>query len=229
MSRFVGSRIAVMSVCLLAGAAAVAAAGPQGAAAASGQGRPAEAQQGPLVVEPISSGFVIAPDFRFTKIDGSNHVLAGAYGGWLHDQTFLLGAGGYWLADPKSHGTRVGYGGFVAGMSVPVGSALQVGARGLFGMGQARMFANVTVRHPDYFGDRGRNQQVDPGFTVVQQQVRFNQNFLVFEPQATAALRFGGKVSLDFGGGYRFIGDAGGWDRQLRGGFGSVGVRFGPF
>jgi hypothetical protein len=56
-----------------------------------------------------------------------------------------------------------------------------------------------------------------------------SQNFVVFEPQVTAAIRLTRAVSFDFAGGYRVIADAGGFDRELRGGFGSVGIRFGPF
>ena len=37
-------------------------------------------------------------------------------------------------------------------------------------------------------------------------------------------------VSFEIGGGYRFTGSGGGgWEHDLQGGFGTVGVRFGKF
>src|SRR4051812_34747871 len=53
----------------------------------------------PLRIEPIDSGFVVAPDARFTSVNDRFATLAGVYGGWLTDRTLLIGAGGYWLAN----------------------------------------------------------------------------------------------------------------------------------
>src|SRR5512133_1997027 len=85
------------------------------AAAASAQARPA--QGGPLVVQPSSDGPVIAPEVKFSGFEngGSNGVFVGGYGGWLFDNTLLLGGGASFLVD---HGyndkvSGMGYGGFV--------------------------------------------------------------------------------------------------------------------
>lgn len=230
VSELVTSTVIAMSACLLVAGAATAAASPQ-APTSSVQDRAAQAPQaGSLVVEPINNGFVIIPEVKFTKISEKNKLLVGAYGGWLLNETFLLGAGGYWLADRKSSdGSRMGYGGFVAGWTAPLGSAVRVGARGLFGMGQARLTADVTYCNSDCFGwDHMHGGPPSSGFTGVR-RVIFDQHFIVFEPQATAVIRLGSKVALDMGGGYRVIGAADGLEKQLRGPFGSVGVRFGPF
>ena len=61
--------------------------------------QPSPAPAGSLQIEKIESGFVIAPDAKFTEIDGRFATLAGAYGGWLTDRTLLVGAGAYWLAN----------------------------------------------------------------------------------------------------------------------------------
>src|SRR5262245_41730115 len=70
---------------------------PLGALAQTATGT--QNSSGPMVVERIHSGVLIAPDFKITDFDGKATGLAGAYGGWLADETFLLGAGAYWLTD----------------------------------------------------------------------------------------------------------------------------------
>src|SRR5450756_1098047 len=91
----------------------------------------------------------------------------------------------------------MGYGGFVAGWTAPLGSAVRVGARGLFGMGQARLTGDVPYCNSDCFGwDHMHGGPPGSGFTVVR-RVIFDQHFIVFEPQATAVIRLGSKVALD--------------------------------
>jgi hypothetical protein len=229
MSRFGSSRMAVISLCLFAATAAVAAAGQQQASAPSSESPQAQAGSGPLVIEPISSGFAVTPEVIFTTVNHSSATLVGASGGWLYDDALLLGAGGYWLVNGH-RGTSMSYFGVVAEWTVPVGRSLRVGVRGLFGEGTGELIETVAVpypSHPDRLHPPG--PAVDQGFTMVTQQVHVHQDFLVFEPQATAVLRFGNKIALDLGGGYRLIGDAGSWDREWQGGVGRVGVKFGPF
>ena len=50
-----------------------------------------------MLVERVKSGFLVAPDFKVTEFNHPSE-LAGAYAGWLTDQTFFVG-GGYWLAN----------------------------------------------------------------------------------------------------------------------------------
>jgi len=228
MSRFVSSRIAILSFCLFAGAAVTAAAGQPQAAASSSQDRSAQSQQGPLVVQPISSGGVITPEVLFTNVNHSSATLIGATGGWLYDDSLLLGAGGYWMVN-GSHGSGLSYFGFVTGWSVPVGSSLRLGVRGLFGGGDGSFTKTITVPYYPYPDPYHNGSSGNQNLTYVQQQVHIHQGFFVFEPQATAVFNFGSKVALDFGGGYRVIGAAGGWGSELQGGFGRIGVRFGPF
>ena len=63
------------------------------------------AGQGPLIVERIPSGWVVSPDVTITEVNKQAATLVGAYGGWLSDRTWLVGAGGYWLAN-NSHEDR---------------------------------------------------------------------------------------------------------------------------
>jgi hypothetical protein len=184
-------------------------------------------RQGPLVLEPIRSGYVIATEVRVTRVDGMNRSLFGGYGGWVIGNSFVIGAGGYWLADRRTPDTRMFYGGVVAGLSVPAGRAVRVGVRGLVGYGQATL--PVTARpvpdHPDWDWDWGDDLHRDHRDAA---GPRFRREFVIAEPQAEVTVRLGPWISLDAGVGYRAIGEAGGLERRLRGAFGSIGVRIGP-
>ncbi len=46
---------------------------------------------GPMSIQRIESGFIVAPDFKVTEFDHDTSVLAGVYGGWLEDKTFFAG------------------------------------------------------------------------------------------------------------------------------------------
>lgn len=73
-----------------------------------GQQRP----QGPMTVERVENGFVIAPDFRISTFDDRTARFAGLYGGWLIDNALLIGGAGYWLTNGSS-GEDMAYGGVV--------------------------------------------------------------------------------------------------------------------
>src|SRR5262245_45674764 len=75
---------------------------------------PAPPQAQPMTIETIRSGFVIAPDTRFTQVNDRAATLAGVYGGYLLEQTFLVGGAGYWLTN-GSHDFEMAYGGAVVG------------------------------------------------------------------------------------------------------------------
>ena len=68
--------------------------------------------QGPLIVERIPSGWVVSPDVTITEVNKQAATLVGVYGGWLSDRTWLVGAGGYWLAN-NAHDFSMAYGGIV--------------------------------------------------------------------------------------------------------------------
>ena len=89
------------------------------AGTASAQGAPPSpappASAGPLVLEPMHNGFVLAPEVKFTKVDHEVSPLVGAYAGWIYDDHLLLGGGGYWLAHHSHNIPSLGYGGFVIG------------------------------------------------------------------------------------------------------------------
>jgi hypothetical protein len=216
MNRLASSMSGAAAGLLIVLAAASAAASPQDLASGGQAARQAPA--GPLVLQPVNSGFVFTPEVKFSPVNHSTGTLVGGYGGWLLEDTFLLGGAAYWLTNGKN-GTDMSYGGIIAGWTVPLGDMVRVGGRGLFGFG----YAEIPYQYTYTYG-YGHHQGTP---TTYWNWVA--QNFVVFEPQATAAIRFTRTVSLDIAGGYRVVGDAGGLDHELRGGFGSIGVRFGPF
>jgi hypothetical protein len=218
MNRFANSMSGAAAGVLVLLAAASVAASPQDPASGGQASRAAQPGQGSLLLQPVSSGFVVTPEVKFTPVNHSTGTMVGGYGGWLLDDTFLLGGAAYWLTNGVD-GTDMSYGGVIAGWMVPIGSMARVGGRGLFGFGNAQMPVQYTYQN------YGRHHSGTP----TTQWVWVNQNFVVFEPQATAAIRLTRTVSFDIAGGYRLIADSGGLDHELRGGFGSIGVRFGPF
>ncbi len=226
-----------LSMCLvlflapLAGPAEQNAAAPANAPASPDQGQaaaqPGQSQAGPLVLEPIHSGWVIAPDLRITRINSTTQTLLGAYGGWLAENGLLLGAGGYFDLGDNHNDVGMSYGGFVIGWSVPVGSAIRFGARGLVGGGQATIPTTITVTVPQFphHGFPFDNDNTIP--TTFTRNVRFHQGFFIAEPQADVIIRLASWARFNAGVGYRLIGDANGYDSQLRGVVGTVAVRFG--
>ncbi len=221
MNRFGISASGVAAGVLVVLAAASAAASPQESAAGGQAARPAQAQSGPLLLQPVSSGLVFTPEVKFTTVNHANGTLVGGYGGWLYDESLLLGGAAYWLTNGVD-GTDMRYGGMLVGWTVPVGSVVRVGGRGLVGFG----YAEMKYSYPYYYSDGYAHR---PPSMMVPQWAWASTNFFVFEPQATATFRVTKTVSFDVAGGYRVIADSGGLDHELRGGFGSVGVRFGVF
>jgi hypothetical protein len=47
----------------------------------------------------VDNGFLFAPDFKCTDLNGSFASLVGGYGGWVIDKKILIGGGVYTLAN----------------------------------------------------------------------------------------------------------------------------------
>jgi hypothetical protein len=220
MHRYARSLTGSLPGVLLVLAASVAAASPQDPSSGGQSSRPARAQQGPLVLQPISSGFVFTPEVRFTEVNHSYGTMLGGSGGWLYDQTLFIGGGFFGLVD-GAHGSELYYGGLITGWSTPISRAVRVGVRGLFGWGHSETFESFSYAGYCHHGGC---------YPPATEQAWIYQDFWVVEPQATATIRLGKQVALELGGGYRLTGNNYyGWDGHVNGGFGSVGIRFGVF
>ena len=192
----------------------------------------AQVAQGPMTIERVHGGFLVAPDFRVTRLDRRTSELAGAYGGWLYDSTFLVGAGAYWLTDGNRN-REMAYGGLVVGWLARGDRRVGFGAKALVGGGEATLTSRVTelVFPVGPFDGDGRDPRssaplrVQPSFRTV--NVRVRDGFFVAEPEATAFVRLTRNFRLTGGVGYRLIGGARGLNDRLRGVSGSVALQIG--
>jgi len=169
-------------------------------AAAQPAGSTTPLTQGPMIIEPIHSGWLVAPDVKVTEVDRKTSELVGGYAGWLSEQRLFIGGAGYWLAN--GNGREMAYGGVVAQCLVWSNSRFGVSAKGLLGGGQASVTDTITVRVPEV---RTNGRVVTPASTV-SQQVRVHDGFAVAEPEAQLSIRLSKQLRLAVGAGYRFTG-----------------------
>jgi hypothetical protein len=195
-----------------------------GASAASAQ-TATPVNQGPMVVERIHSGFVVA-------LDRATSALAGGYAGWLTDETFFIGGGGYWLANQASD-RKMAYGGLVLQLLARTDRRVGFGVKGLIGGGRATLGTTVTQipgfrdlpNVPDLrrFGiDLDRSLRAPTS-----SRVRFSEGFFVAEPQVDLVVRLTRQLRLTGGAGYRFIEAEARDDRRLRGATANLGLQIG--
>jgi len=188
----------------------------------------------PLQIEPIDSGFVVAPDARFTEVNDKFATLAGVYGGWLTDRTLLVGAGGYWLAN-RDDNFKMQYFGGVG--SWTLGARRKVGLRAgaLVGGGSATLaktygdlFGEIPAGAPGLSRDHGLSSRGRGGSPITSATlVRVNEDFFIAEPQVNAVMSLTKWLHLDAGIGYRLIGGADLLNEDLRGISGSVALQLG--
>jgi hypothetical protein len=161
-----------------------------------------------MIIEPIQSGWLVAPDVKVTEVDRKTSELVGGYAGWLSDERFFIGGAGYWLANGNDR--EMAYGGLVAHWLVWNGGRFGVSAKGLVGGGQASLTDTISVRVPEV---RTNGRVITPASTV-SQRVRVHEGFALAEPEAQLSFRLKKQLHIAVGAGYRFTGS----DR--RGGFG---------
>jgi hypothetical protein len=178
-----------------------------------------QSSQGPMIVEPVHNGFLVAPDFKFTEIDHRSSGLAGGYAGVVLDEHFFIGGGAYALATDR-RGREMAYGGLMLQWLGVGNDTFGFSAKTLLGGGRAESSGTVQVL------DRGR---------VVNEPFRSRENFFVAEPGIDARLRITGHLRLAVGAGYRFTGAARGRNGSfdsgnrtgLNGAVGSIGLQIG--
>jgi len=174
-----------------------------------------------MTIEPIDNGFVISPEYKFTKVDHADASMAGVSGGWVFDHTLVLGAAGYWQTD-ADRGPRMSYGGAVVKWLVQDREPLGLSIGALIGGGEARLPTSVTFQSLDFNHPAGTPPTVvsTPGI------INLYDRFFVFEPTADVSVRVASHARLAVGAGYRAIGHAYGEDSRLRGASGTVSLQF---
>jgi hypothetical protein len=218
---------AVMSILLLAVGLGSARAQEAVAASAGTQASP-QGQKGPLVFETVKNVWVAAPEVKFTNVSDHFGTMVGGYAGVLLDESFLVGAAGYWLAD-GSYDRGLGYGGLVLGYFAPLGKAARFGARGLIGGGSGTTNVSYTYVPQDGSG-WGHGHDPYPPFVPgqpVTRQVIYSTGFFVAEPQASFILKLADWIAIDASAGYRLVAWSNGLDDHFRGPVGSIAIRFG--
>ncbi len=213
------------------------------ASGAHAQNPPAPAN-GPLVLERIHDGWVLAPDFKVTDIDDRTGELAGVYGGRLIDNTLLIGGAGYWLTN-DARDFKMTYGGVVVGWQSREFGRIRFGGRGLAGAGVATLGFDVTgQRNVINAGGRGgdiRFGVTDPRATLpapgrtppsvpsqpIRVQVVAHEDFFVVEPQASISARITKAIGVSCGVGYRETANADVLRDRLNGPTANLAIQFG--
>jgi len=196
------------------------------AAAAAQQPQAPPPSSGPLVLEPLNNGFVIAPEVKFTKFGGSTGTLAGAYGGWVKDDHLFIGGAGYGLTDRKRGGRNLGYGGVVIGWFFNPDQPLSASVKTLVGFGEVTQPVTQTIQVPDFDGWTPRSGAV-PTLVPVTQTYRLRQDFIVAEPEVDLLAKIGRHARVSFGAGYRATAQQRyGYDLRAGGAVGTVSVQF---
>jgi hypothetical protein len=201
-------------------------------AAAHAQASAPQITQGPMIVERVHSGFMIAPDVKVTDVDHHTSELVGGYGGWLTDDAIFVGGGGYWLANNTSD-RSMGYGGLVVRWLAHTGDRVGYSAGGLVGGGQSRLATTITtpVLPPlplDLRGAPGRDlndliRRIPTRTTTVQ----LREGFFLAEPDLDVMLRVARHMRLTVGAGYRFVGADRDDGSRLRGPTASIALQIG--
>jgi len=189
--------------------------------AAAAQGP--SSSQGPMVVERVKSGLLVEPQIKVTSFNHETSELIGADVGWLGDQVFFIGGGGYWMMN-QHHDRELAYGGLVLGLTTPADAPFSFGFKTLFGGGHATVPGLVTV-YPQY-GPGGGRPLPTPTVTTV----GVGSGFFVLEPQANIGFKMSKRVRFTAAGGYRFMSWGGYYyDPYYYGGYHDVGGWTGSF
>lgn len=181
-------------------------------------------------LERIQNGFVVAPDFKFSEMDGESANLLGGYAGWLTDRKLFLGGGAYWLTNGPA-GSDLAYGGALVEWFAQRSDRFNLSFRGLVGLGTGSVAIDVDeFPEPGFPEHGGRGARGGRRFSHrFPTSVRVDEGFFVAEPQANASYTFTSWMRLGVGAGYRFIGAASGLESRFRGPTASISLQFGKF
>jgi hypothetical protein len=181
---------------------------------------------GPLVLERIPTGWVAAPDYEITRLDGATAHLAGGYAGVVTGDTVFIG-GGAWTVTNRADDFGLTYGGLLVGWMLPPERRVQFGVRGLAGIGRATLGETIGLLRDGRTGRLGRVVPRAPTTRDVRLIVR--DDVLVFEPQLTLGAKLTRHIGVTFGAGYRLAGMTDLPGDRVNGATASVAVKFGSW
>jgi len=164
------------------------------------------AQEETLLAGEVEHGGFGGPVVKFTSVKNEFGVLVGGYGGWLVNHTFMIGLGGYGLANkikgaPEAQqayqnfldrpvNIEFGYGGVVLEYIHNSNSLVHFAFSALIGAGSVTYNERV-----DDDWDWGNNHSYG----------RPNDEFFVAEPEIKAELNVASFFRINVGGSYRFV------------------------
>jgi hypothetical protein len=182
-----------------------------------------------MIVERVHGGFLVAPDFKITEVDGKTSELAGGYGGWLTDEKIFIGGGGYWLANQSSD-REMAYGGLIVQWLAANERAIRLQRQ----RPRRRRPRHAVERPPGHSEAIRRRPQVSRKnqddlnrSRLTDIRIRFREDFFVAEPEVGVLVRLTRRMRLTGGAGYRFTAGEGRNDNRLHGAAGSVGLQIG--
>ena len=192
-----------------------------------------------MQVTQLKTGWLVAPDVKITRVNDEASTFAGGYGGWVTEGAFLVGGGGYWLAN-GSDDLKMAYGGLVLEWLARTDRRIGFGARTLIGGGTATVGLSYVDLYgptaPAVLGDgpvrfghhdmRGPGRRFDPE-DLTHRTFRVSEGFFVAEPQANILLTLTDWMRVNAGVGYRLIGGTSLLEDRLGGVSGTVAVQFG--
>jgi hypothetical protein len=204
-------------------------------------GQPPPTTQGPMIVERVHNGFLVAPEVKATEFDKRAEPLVGGSAGWVAAETLFIGGGGFWMPQKRQSDRELAYGGVVLQWFVVDGDRFGLSAKALFGGGEATLPETVTQYVypplPVPLPTAGRNSPPAPlpAPRLVTTTVRVRSDIAVAEPEINARLAFSKHVRLALGAGYRFAGSdwwrRNGFDRdagnRLSGPTATIGLQIG--
>jgi len=178
-------------------------------AAAGDETQPPQVSQGPMTVQRIHNGFLISPEVKATEFDKRAFPMVGGSAGFVAQETFFIGGGGYWMPTRRSDDRRLAYGGAIVKWFIVSSDRFGLTAGALLGGGEATIPETVTqiVYPPEPF-PTGRNTPLPPPLPprTITTTLGFRQDFVAAEPELNARVGLAKHVSLAFGAGYRFAG-----------------------
>lgn len=169
------------------------------------------ATPGPLVVERIHHGWLFSPDVRAADLDHETGALAGGYLGRITDNSWVIGAGGYFLTN-RDDDFNLAYGGAVVEWIVRADRRIGFGVRALVGGGSATLPVPISdlidegvlaTSHRTSSRRGGSLRIFDPTGTVA-----VRDDFFVAEPQLNVMWNLTRGQRIVFGLGYRAVGSA---------------------
>jgi hypothetical protein len=160
----------------------------------------------------------------------------------MTDQTLMIGAGGYWLAN-EARDFKMAYGGAVVEWFVRGDRQTGVSARALVGGGRATLSNTLgellddrvnqideVMRFGRFHRGGGYGHGVEFDVRDISgSRIRYSDEFFIAEPQINGFVKVTDWMRFNVGVGYRLIGGGSttGIDERLRGLSGSVALVFG--